>query len=394
MKCKSIFAFGFFAAVVLFLCVCPASGVTEFYDGQAKFTLDGGGFQMLNGGIPAGIWSPKSFIMDYAEGSTPGAFEYMETRFWSIGDGDVSNGGYRGRFNFYIMDGTNIPLQPHEIPVFTIDNFGRAACGNMGNGTPNPPSDFAIFQGDNTFNNGLWIIKSEYSRQGLNTACQKNYARQFCIDDSNTLHIRWAATGSDISIDEDSNVEVGGSLGIQAYPQKNLHVGAGTDTPIENAEGITVQNEGAAGVSIRDAANNVELFLHADNRQVCLGTNTNHSLSIRTNDVDRMKFDTSGNVSVEGNSMIIKNNKTPSNSLDTGTKGQICWDANYLYICVNTNTWKRVKLSDFQTNAQPDVPEDVQPDVPEDVQPDVPANDQPDVQNKIRQYPPWIRKRR
>lgn len=29
----------------------------------------------------------------------------------------------------------------------------------------------------------------------------------------------------------------------------------------------------------------------------------------------------------------------------TGTAGQITWDANYIYICTATNTWKRAALT-------------------------------------------------
>jgi Bacteriophage T4 gp9/10-like protein len=35
----------------------------------------------------------------------------------------------------------------------------------------------------------------------------------------------------------------------------------------------------------------------------------------------------------------------PLTSTSAGTTGQISWDANYIYICVNTNTWKRVALT-------------------------------------------------
>ena len=34
--------------------------------------------------------------------------------------------------------------------------------------------------------------------------------------------------------------------------------------------------------------------------------------------------------------------QTVVNSTDPGITGQICADANYLYICVATDTWKRV----------------------------------------------------
>ena len=35
----------------------------------------------------------------------------------------------------------------------------------------------------------------------------------------------------------------------------------------------------------------------------------------------------------------------PTSSTAAGVVGQISWDANYIYICVNTNTWKRVALT-------------------------------------------------
>ena len=37
--------------------------------------------------------------------------------------------------------------------------------------------------------------------------------------------------------------------------------------------------------------------------------------------------------------------KTPSSASDTGTTGDIAWDSNYIYVCVATNTWKRVAIA-------------------------------------------------
>jgi hypothetical protein len=39
--------------------------------------------------------------------------------------------------------------------------------------------------------------------------------------------------------------------------------------------------------------------------------------------------------------------KTPASAADTGAAGEVCWDANYLYVCVATDTWKRVALSSW-----------------------------------------------
>lgn len=41
----------------------------------------------------------------------------------------------------------------------------------------------------------------------------------------------------------------------------------------------------------------------------------------------------------------LRTAKTPSSASDTGNTGDICWDSNYVYVCVATNTWKRSSLS-------------------------------------------------
>ena len=48
--------------------------------------------------------------------------------------------------------------------------------------------------------------------------------------------------------------------------------------------------------------------------------------------------------SISDSGICLPMNKTISSSTSTGTKGSICWDSNYLYVCVDTNTWKRFKL--------------------------------------------------
>lgn len=37
--------------------------------------------------------------------------------------------------------------------------------------------------------------------------------------------------------------------------------------------------------------------------------------------------------------------RTPASAAATGTTGEICWDSSYIYVCVATNTWKRVAIS-------------------------------------------------
>lgn len=50
---------------------------------------------------------------------------------------------------------------------------------------------------------------------------------------------------------------------------------------------------------------------------------------------------------LNGDTIRITKNRTPSSSTDTGYKGEICWDSSYVYLCVDTNSWKRIGLSSF-----------------------------------------------
>lgn len=52
-----------------------------------------------------------------------------------------------------------------------------------------------------------------------------------------------------------------------------------------------------------------------------------------------------GRVDVNGDSLRIATAKTPASAGAAGTQGQVAWDANYIYICVAPNTWKRAALS-------------------------------------------------
>jgi hypothetical protein len=46
-----------------------------------------------------------------------------------------------------------------------------------------------------------------------------------------------------------------------------------------------------------------------------------------------------------GDSLTIQTTQTPSSATATGTTGEIAWDSEYIYVCVSTNTWKRVAIS-------------------------------------------------
>jgi hypothetical protein len=48
---------------------------------------------------------------------------------------------------------------------------------------------------------------------------------------------------------------------------------------------------------------------------------------------------------VNGDRIRVATAKTPASAADTGTAGEICWDADYIYVCTATNTWKRSAIA-------------------------------------------------
>lgn len=48
-------------------------------------------------------------------------------------------------------------------------------------------------------------------------------------------------------------------------------------------------------------------------------------------------------IDVDGTSMRIRQSRTPSSAGDSGDIGEWGWDANYFYLCINTNTWRRIQ---------------------------------------------------
>jgi len=50
---------------------------------------------------------------------------------------------------------------------------------------------------------------------------------------------------------------------------------------------------------------------------------------------------------ISSNVIRLDTSKTPSSATDIGNQGDICWDSNYIYVCVATNTWKRVAIASW-----------------------------------------------
>jgi hypothetical protein len=147
--------------------------------------------------------------------------------------------------------------------------------------------------------------------------------------------------------------------GVYVKSVKNYFMGAvgiGVDNP---AVKLDVQASGSSDIRALETANNVDVRVSAIGGiglAGVIGTYSNHPVALYTNGIERVRFDANGNVGigtlfpsqlldVNSDSIRVRTAKTPASASATGTQGQIAWDANYLYVCTATNTWKRVALA-------------------------------------------------
>tara|TARA_Y100001963_G_C6767417_1_gene443059 strand:- start:51 stop:599 length:549 start_codon:yes stop_codon:yes gene_type:complete len=166
----------------------------------------------------------------------------------------------------------------------------------------------------------------------------------------------------DLEFEDDTNTQIDFEddyIGLVADGKTQLavsgsRVGIGIDEPDTTfhvvANDARVRIEGDV-----DSHPGLELSEGGTRKWIVYNNYTNDNLTFKTNSNIRMVIEQGGNVGigtndpataldVDSDSIRIRNTKTPSNASDTGVAGQICWDSNYLYICVATNTWKRVPI--------------------------------------------------
>ena len=97
-------------------------------------------------------------------------------------------------------------------------------------------------------------------------------------------------------------------------------------------EGILEPSEGP--VPIYDASVKINKLLYFENKD---GKLKSSNISVVNNDVN-------GIDTLSCKSLLITNS-APTSSTSPGTKGNIVWDNDYIYVCVADNTWKRTPLS-------------------------------------------------
>jgi hypothetical protein len=148
-----------------------------------------------------------------------------------------------------------------------------------------------------------------------------------------THNITYDISAASLAFADDVKATFGDDEDLQIYHD-------GTQNYIEDA--------GTGNLNFKSNGNNFNFFDGSDNLVLQIDLNSATKLYHNTSEklaTTSTGIDVTGNATISGDSIIIETSKTPSSASDTGTKGQIAYDDNYIYVCTATNTWKRVAIS-------------------------------------------------
>ena len=187
------------------------------------------------------------------------------------------------------------------------------------------------------------------------------------IDSSGRLIIGESSGSARLNVFDGSfsNTDINSDIALLRLSDKNSRYN-GTETLVGNFQsGIqfdAVQLNGASryGSFIKQVvtSNNFTGGTPKMRTDLIFGTRGDSESSPSDPPVERLRIDSVGHLlvgmssssggallQVNGNRIRVTTAKTPASASDTGTTGEICWDASYIYVCTATNTWKRAALS-------------------------------------------------
>ena len=185
--------------------------------------------------------------------------------------------------------------------------------------------------------NGVQAFSVSGSQVGIGTAAPDHLLTLNAAADSDGCFIQFKEGEADrakIGINTSNNLLIQNQFTNKHIVFKVNDQGATREgLRIDGAVPEVVVNEGSESlVDFRVESNNQTHMLFVDGGNDKIGIKTNQpELALDIND----------------NAIRIRNSSTPSSASDFGVPGEIRWDANYIYVCVSIDTWKRVALSSW-----------------------------------------------
>ena len=255
-----------------------------------------------------------------------------------------------------LVDYTGTPAND-QVAVFngsskTVDGsnsltFNGTALDITGEITASTGMSASYFMGDGSRLTGI-AAGGGGTPAGSNTQIQFNNGGAFGASSNLTFGSNVLTTqGLSVTANTTLGNESGDTVTINAETITLASVPTGTDNTVLIYDGANSRiatdeiDSRVFGSDLVDKTgspnnDNIAVFTDSDTIEDTNGlTYTGQTLNVGTG---------TGEVDINGGSLRIRNSAPPSSNSDTGLAGEIRWDTQYLYICTNTNTWKRVAL--------------------------------------------------
>jgi len=221
--------------------------------------------------------------------------------------------------------------------IRVIDDIGELAAAGFANG------DFAVW--DST--QGKFIPASDVARTGqTNTFTAAQTINGDLTVAANTLFVDSVSGNVGIgTTNPRAKLEVNGAIllpnnrwlmGRNSGDTWNgglIKIGSDNKVHVTNSLDVIITEDVLGGVVVGALDPGTAKFA-VMNGNVGIGT-TNPTIS------------GTGKLHMAGDTVRLDTARTIVTAGDAGNPGEICWDSNYLYVCVALNTWKRVALSSW-----------------------------------------------
>ena len=273
-----------------------------------------------------------------------------------------------------LIIGTDVSTTPNSTKTFTIDSINALSTGTPAAGTLNtiPIFTSAVALGDSTivytpssnkFDTTSGIGTSSVagiSTTILGASGTATFLGDVVLPDNSKLEIG-SATGGDLQIYHD-----GSNSYIDEQGTGNLIIKGSTNVLISTSSGAQLAQftdsgsaflyyNGSLKVSTASAGVSVNGVLtvqgsSGNNGQVTLAgngvVNGTTSLRLAVGSTNIVSVAATGTTTT-GQINIAALNTAPASATATGVLGEIKFTADHIYVCVATNTWKRVAIATF-----------------------------------------------
>jgi hypothetical protein len=192
---------------------------------------------------------------------------------------------------------------------------------------------------------------------------------QVLIEPTGATSTAWSTSGTGLGVNAASgfagnllDLQLNGTSRAVVTGAGNVGIGTTTANSLLEVRGTTngqdvLQLSNNAGSTHGGAENQIRVTCNGGSHWGNLDIHAFQTIFTQ-NGVEKARIDSSGRLlvgtgsdsggalfQVNGDRIRVGTAKTPATSGATGTTGEIAWDADYIYVCTATNTWKRTAIA-------------------------------------------------